>query len=169
MGGEQDTDRILWLVLDANPCVTWIIYRSHRRGSHGSNFRTAVTYSSQSNSKLYVQKINYVPNVSVELPYWQESDYQLILDPRIKLIWFDKSGTRNACSCAPSNGVFSALHSLLARSKQYVSWKTSPLLSCTVILTIIFLFQAIIVYDAAIGTDMRDHWNKAIYLRHKIV
>ena len=65
------TDRILWLVLDAILCVTWLIYWSHRRGGHGSNILTAVTYSSQSNSKLYVQKNNYVPNPPVELAHWR--------------------------------------------------------------------------------------------------
>ena len=46
--------------------VTWFIYRSHRRGVHGSNFLTAVTYSSQSNLELNVEKNNYVPNAPVE-------------------------------------------------------------------------------------------------------
>ena len=45
----------------------WLIYWSHRRRIHGSNFLTAVTYSTQSNSKLYVQKNNYGPNPPVEL------------------------------------------------------------------------------------------------------
>ena len=40
------------------------------KGGHGSgsNFLTAVTYSSQSNSKLYVQKNNYVLNPQSNLP-----------------------------------------------------------------------------------------------------
>ena len=53
--------------LDAISCVTWLIYWSHRGRIHGSNFLTALTYSTQSNSKLYVQKNNYVPNSPVEL------------------------------------------------------------------------------------------------------
>ena len=53
--------------LDEISCVTWFIYRSHRREEHGSNSLTAVTYSSQSNSKLYVQRNNYVPNPPIEL------------------------------------------------------------------------------------------------------
>ena len=57
MSGEKDTDHIFWLVLDAISSVAWLIYRSHRRRHHGSNFLTAITYSSQSNSKLYVLKI----------------------------------------------------------------------------------------------------------------
>ena len=65
---------ILWLVLDAISSVTWLIYRSHRRESHGSKFLTAVTYSSQSNSKLYVQKNNYVPNCPVELAQWHHNE-----------------------------------------------------------------------------------------------
>ena len=64
------TDRILWLLLDAIACVTWRIYQSHRRGGHGSNFLTAVTYNCQWNSKLYAQKNNYVPNPPVELAQW---------------------------------------------------------------------------------------------------
>ena len=60
MSGEKDTDRIFWLVLDAISCVTCLIYRSHRRRDHGSNFLTAITYNSQLNSKLYVLK-KYVP------------------------------------------------------------------------------------------------------------
>ena len=65
----KKTDRILCLVLDAISCVTWLIYRSHRRGGHGSNFLTALFYSGQSNSKLYVQKNNYVLNPPVELAH----------------------------------------------------------------------------------------------------
>ena len=60
---------ILWHVLDPISCVTWLIYRCHRRGGHGSNFLTAVTYSSQSNSNLYIQKNNYVPKPPVELAH----------------------------------------------------------------------------------------------------
>ena len=71
MSGEDDTDRILWFVLDAILRVAWLIYRSHRREGHGPNFLTAFTYSSQSNSKLYVQKNNYVPNPPVELAQWK--------------------------------------------------------------------------------------------------
>ena len=67
--GEEDTERILWLALDAISCVTWLVYWSHRRRIHGSNFLTAVTYSTQSNSKLFVQKNNYVPNSPVELAH----------------------------------------------------------------------------------------------------
>ena len=67
ISGEYDTDRIFWLVLDAISCVPWLIYRSHRTEGHGSNFLTAFTHNSQSNSKLYVQKNNYVPNSPVEL------------------------------------------------------------------------------------------------------
>ena len=52
------------LIANSGSCVTCLIYRSHRRGGHGSNFLTAVTYSTQSNSKLYVRKNNYVPNPS---------------------------------------------------------------------------------------------------------
>ena len=48
MSDEDDTDRILWFILDAISCVTWLIYWSHRRRGHGSNFVTAVIYSSQS-------------------------------------------------------------------------------------------------------------------------
>ena len=55
--------------MDAISCVTWLIYRSHRREGHGLNFLAAFTYSSQSNSKLYVQKNNYVPNSPVELAH----------------------------------------------------------------------------------------------------
>ena len=55
--------------LEAILCLTWLIHRSHRRRYHDSNFLTAVTYSSQSNSKLYVQKNNYVPNSPVELAH----------------------------------------------------------------------------------------------------
>ena len=65
--GDDETDRLLWLILDAISCVSWFIYRSHHREDHGSNFFTAFTYSSQSNLKLYVQKNNYVPNSPVEL------------------------------------------------------------------------------------------------------
>ena len=68
--GKDDTDRILWLVLDAISCVTWLIYRSHCREGHGSNFLVAFTYSSQSNSKLFVQKNNYELNSPVELAQW---------------------------------------------------------------------------------------------------
>ena len=70
MSGENDTDRILWLALDAISCVTWLIYRSYHRRGHGSNFLTPVTYSSKSNSNLYVQKNNNVqppPPPPVEL------------------------------------------------------------------------------------------------------
>ena len=64
----DDRDRILWSVLDAILCVTWFIYWSHRRRGDDSNFfLTTITYSSQSNSKLYVRKNNYVPNPPVEL------------------------------------------------------------------------------------------------------
>ena len=61
---------MLWLVLDAISWVTLPIYRSHGRRGHGSNFLTAATYSSQSNSKLYVQKCNYVPNLPIELAHF---------------------------------------------------------------------------------------------------
>ena len=47
-------------------CVTWLIYRSHPRGSHSTNFLTAVTLSRQSNSKLNLQKNNHVPKHPVE-------------------------------------------------------------------------------------------------------
>ena len=67
--GDDDTDRLLWLILDAISCVSWFIYRSHHREDHGSNFLTAFTYSSQSSLKLYVQKNNYVPNSPVELAH----------------------------------------------------------------------------------------------------
>ena len=48
MSDEAGTGRIFWLVLDAISYVTWLIYWSHRRKGHDSNFLTAVTYSSQS-------------------------------------------------------------------------------------------------------------------------
>ena len=73
ISGEADTDRKFWLVLDAISYVTWLMNRSHRRRGHGSDFLTAVTYSSQSNSKLYVQKNNCVPNHPVELAQWPSS------------------------------------------------------------------------------------------------
>ena len=43
---------------------------SHRKVGFSSNFLTAFTYNSQSNSKLYVQKNNYVPNSPVELAHY---------------------------------------------------------------------------------------------------
>ena len=55
--GEDGTGCILWLVLDAISCVTWLIYRSHCKEGRGSNFLTAFTYSGQSNLKLYARKI----------------------------------------------------------------------------------------------------------------
>ena len=45
----------------------WLVYQSHRRRGHGSNFLAAVINSSQSNSKLYIQNDNSVPNHPVEL------------------------------------------------------------------------------------------------------
>ena len=57
-------------------CVTWLVYRSHRRDGHGSNFLTAVTYSSQSNSKLFVQKKNTYQTPQSNLPIvcvWESS------------------------------------------------------------------------------------------------
>ena len=65
---EDDTNRLLSLYSDAILCVMWIIYRSHRRAGHGTNFLTAVTYSRESNSKLYVQKNNYAPTPQSNLP-----------------------------------------------------------------------------------------------------
>ena len=65
--GESDTDRTLWLVADAILRVTRHIFRSDCSGGHGMNFLTAVTYSSQSNWKLYLQKDNYVRISPVEL------------------------------------------------------------------------------------------------------
>ena len=38
MSGDNDTDRILWLISDAVVCVTWVMYRPHHRGDHGTNF-----------------------------------------------------------------------------------------------------------------------------------
>ena len=73
MSSEADTGRKFWLVLDAISYVTWLMNQSHRRRDHGSNFLTAVTYCSQSNSKLYVQKNNYVPNHPVELAQCYET------------------------------------------------------------------------------------------------
>ena len=49
-------------------CVTLLIYRSHRRGGHGTNFVTRVTYSSQSNSKLHSRKDNYTPTTITPPP-----------------------------------------------------------------------------------------------------
>ena len=40
------------------------------KGKPRTNFLTVVTYSDQSNSKLYSQKNNYVPNPPVELAHW---------------------------------------------------------------------------------------------------
>ena len=71
MSGEADTGRKFWLVLYAISYVMWLMTRSHRRRGHGLNFLTAVTYSSQSNSKWYVQKNNYVPNHPVELAQYE--------------------------------------------------------------------------------------------------
>ena len=42
--------------LEVISCVMWLIYRSHHRGGNGSNFLTEITYNSQSNSKLCIQK-----------------------------------------------------------------------------------------------------------------
>ena len=85
--GEDGSDRILWLVLDAISCVTWLIYRSHRKEGRGSNFLIAFTCSGQSNSKLYVQKNNYVPNYPVELAQYSMSCLRIrkILHPDSKL------------------------------------------------------------------------------------
>ena len=66
MSGEDDTDCILWLVLDKISSVMWLIYWSHRRGGHSWNFLTRVTYRSQLNSKLNVQENDYIPNPTVE-------------------------------------------------------------------------------------------------------
>ena len=38
MSSKDDTGRIFWLVLDEISCVTWLIYRSHRRWNHVSYF-----------------------------------------------------------------------------------------------------------------------------------
>ena len=67
MSGEGDTDCIFWLVLDAFSCVTRLIQRSHRMGDHRSNFFTALTYISKSNSKLYVLKNNYVQSLPIDV------------------------------------------------------------------------------------------------------
>ena len=80
MSGEEDTDRILWLVLNVISCVTWLTYRSHHREGNGSNFLTTVTYSSQSSSKLHVQKINYVPNPPIELAHY-------VISTRTRFCW----------------------------------------------------------------------------------
>ena len=53
--------------LNAISCVTWFNYRSHSKEDRRSNFLTVVTYSSQSKSKVYVQKKKYVPNAPAEL------------------------------------------------------------------------------------------------------
>ena len=58
---------------------------SHRRSIHGSNFLTAVTYSTQSNSKLYVQKNNYVPNAPVELAHYLNESRVYLNSHRISI------------------------------------------------------------------------------------
>ena len=57
----------------------------HRRRDHGSNFLITVTYSIQSNSKLYVLKNDYVPNTPVELAqYGKMAGY--MTEPIISLV-----------------------------------------------------------------------------------
>ena len=110
MSDEDDTDCILWLVLDAISCGTWLIYRYHQREDHGSNILTALTYSSQSNSKLYVQKNNYVPNSPVELVQWKAmvqsyvhrrdlktNDTYCVITDKININKFITNGARIAC------------------------------------------------------------------------
>ena len=46
----------------------WLIYLPHRRGVHSTNFLAAVTCDSQSNSKSYLQKHNYVQNYYLTCP-----------------------------------------------------------------------------------------------------
>ena len=56
--------------------ITWLICRCHRRGGHGLNFITAVTYSSHSNSKLYSQINNNAPKRPVELAQYDVKAWQ---------------------------------------------------------------------------------------------
>ena len=84
-GDENDTARIIWLVLDAISCVKWPIYRSHRRRDHGSNFLTGVTYSSQSNSNCTYWKIIMDRTPQSNLPILKR--FRSFKIPAIPLIW----------------------------------------------------------------------------------
>ena len=102
MSGEHDTDSILWLLLEAISCVAWLIYRSHRWRGHGSNFLTAVIYSSQSNSKLYVQKNNYVPKPPVEPAQWWLCEHENYSSWITLFCWF----TPLHIQCSINHGIW---------------------------------------------------------------
>ena len=65
---SDHTKRALWYKGGCKFCVTWFIYASHGMGGHGTNFLTAVIYDSQSNTKLYWQKNNYVHHPATHPP-----------------------------------------------------------------------------------------------------
>ena len=58
--GEDDTHRIVWLVLGAISCVTWPIYRSHRREATVRTFLPRLlTAASRMQNCTYRKMITY--------------------------------------------------------------------------------------------------------------